>query len=180
MYYVIYETATGIISRHGKTSPTRWDFIEPEAGYTKMEIEDELAAWQNYIVDLEDESLIYTDPGLVPAPWADIKRKRDAIEVMPISVNGNSYDVDERSRRRMELALDQWENLPTLDQDNKLAWKLATNDYVLLSKTELTDVLNSITVLLAQRAANLHVRAEEILQEGKTVAEIEDLATWNL
>lgn len=114
------------------------------------------------------------------ATWEQIKTKRDALEVSPITLdNGLTYDYNEKAKLRFETALSQFDNLPTL-VDGKLTWKLADNTLEPHSKAELQAVYDELQAKTAIRAAQLFMQAEILAEGNHTVADIEDLTNWGL
>lgn len=120
------------------------------------------------------------DPLAIVATWEQIKAKRNALEISPITLdNGLAYDYDQQAKLRFETALAQFENLPTLI-DGQLAWKLADNTFQLHAKVELQAVYDELQGKAAVRAALLFAKAEELAAGAPTVGDLEGLSTWGL
>lgn len=115
-----------------------------------------------------------------PATWDDIRHQRDQREQASLSVNGLLVDANEISVKRIELAIEQFDDLPTLDDQGRLTWKMADNSLVPLYLPELRDLLAGIKRGLAIRAARLHVIAEQLRAQLPDVTKgiVEDDATW--
>lgn len=106
------------------------------------------------------------NPELQEATWEAVKAIRDEIEQYPIKCNGVLFDSDELSIKRMELAVEQFDNLPTVN-DGKLAWKAFDNSIQWLTKIELSDTKQNIRMALAMRSSRLHTAAEYIRLSGQ-------------
>ncbi|WP_417518719.1 DUF4376 domain-containing protein [Marinobacter sp.] len=119
------------------------------------------------------------NPDNRPANWAQIKHWRDTLEIAPIHTGFGVFDCDERSDARMAGSLEQFDNLPTL-QDGKLTWRRADNTYIALTKAELAQVYADVKANRAARGAVLHVKAEQFRQmdPAPTPAQLSDLAFW--
>ena len=172
--YLIYEKATGTIVQFGSTQ---------KAFLTEMELPEgcgilEKSCTHGQRINLETLEPEAIDYGEEPATWDQIRQIRDQLETAPINVNGHVFDADERSQRRMESALEHWESLPTLDSEGRLGWKLADNSYVYLNRYELNNVFRDIRSETAQRAVKLHLRAEELFREQRTLGEVECKSAW--
>lgn len=108
---------------------------------------------------------IINNPNLQDATWEAVKKLRDEIEQYPIKCNGIIFDSDELSIKRMELAVEQFDNLPTVSS-GQLAWKAFDNSIHLLSKAELSSTKQAIRMALAMRSSRLHLAAESIRLSG--------------
>lgn len=133
----------------------------------------------NYI-DPGTNSILTRDASQRPATWEQIKAKRNALEVAPITLdNGLTYDYDQQAKLRFETALAQFDNLPTL-VDGKLTWKLSDNSFHPHTKAELQAAYDELQAKTAIRAAQLFMQAEVLAAGNHTVADIEDLTNWGL
>ncbi|MDP4546482.1 DUF4376 domain-containing protein [Marinobacter sp. MDS2] len=119
------------------------------------------------------------NPDNRPATWEQIKRWRDTHEIAPVATSFGVFDCDERSDARMAGSIEQFDNLPTL-QEGKLTWKRADNTYVALTKAELEQVYAEVKTNRAARGAVLHVKAEQFWQTNPapTPAQLSDLSFW--
>lgn len=89
------------------------------------------------------------------------KQTRDLGQVAVVAALGMEFDADTNSHTKMLSTLTSWDALaadPTLVgsgafRDGKLAWTLADNTKVLLTKAEVQEVLDAIAV----RGALLHL-----------------------
>jgi len=115
-----------------------------------------------------------------PATWDEIKARRDVIEQLPISLVEGAFDADEISLKRMELALLEFANLPTLDAQSKLTWKLADNTLLPLTQVELQSVYDRVRTALAVRSATLHGSAGALLQSGALLKDLTPLSNWGV
>lgn len=120
------------------------------------------------------------NPDNKPATWAQIRDWRDTHEIAPVTTSFGTFDSDERSDARLSGSIELFDNLPTLDQDNKLTWKRADNSFIKLTKTELQTVYTELKINRAARGAILHVKAEMFRQMNPTPtpAQLSDLAFW--
>lgn len=134
----------------------------------------------SHYVDIATLQVHMRNPADITATWTQIKAKRNALEISPITLdNGLAYDYDQQAKLRFETALSQFDNLPTLI-DDKLAWKLFDNSFELLTKSELQAVYDELQTKSAIRSAMLFVKAEELNLGNVTAGEIEELETWGL
>ena len=126
--------------------------------------------------------ILQLDPAKAPATWDEIKAIRDSLEQAPLEACGYVFDVDPISLKRIEMAIEQFDELPTLDAQGRLTWKLADNSLVPVTKTELQTVYQALRRGLALRAAALHVVAESLraMLPAVTKGQVEDPATWQL
>lgn len=114
------------------------------------------------------------------ATWEQIKAKRNEIELMPITLDdGRVFDYDKDAMDRFDRAIESFDSLPTL-ADGKLGWKLYDNTIEYLAKADLTAVRDELKAKQAIRAAVVFSQAEILMGQGKTLGEIQDLATWGL
>lgn len=120
------------------------------------------------------------NPDNRPATWEKVRDWRDWHEVAPVITSFGDFDADERSEARMAGSIEQFDNLPTLGQDGKLAWKRADNSFIALTKADLQTVYAELKANRAARGAVLHARAEEFRQMGPmpTAAQLADLSYW--
>lgn len=125
------------------------------------------------------ESFEDIDPLGEIAEWHFIKQKRNELEQAPILTAFGLFDADELSIKRMEMAIANFDNLPTLNA-GKLTWKLADNTFVEVTKAELTGIYTGLIAELAVRAARLHAKAAELLNSSKTLREILQDTTWEV
>lgn len=119
------------------------------------------------------------NPDNRPATWEQIKECRDAFEQTPLTTTYGTFDADEKSMKRMELALESFGSLPTL-QAGRLTWKLADNSLLPLTEMELQDVYSQIKTGIATRAALLHVQAEIFAASPPSLKTIKDPANWGI
>ena len=102
-----------------------------------------------------------------PEKIAELKAKRDTLEVEPITYNGNSYDYDDKARDRINSAI------IALDRTgSSLHWTTADNENVLVTADDLKGVVTAVAV----RSNALHEAyrtAKEQVEQATTVAEVE-------
>ena len=99
-----------------------------------------------------------------------LKQQRDALEVSPISYNGNAFDYDDKSRDRMRIAREYL----VLSKTESKQWTTADNTSVSMTVED----FNNITLLLAQRGGLLHYlynQAKELVATVTTLEELEQL-----
>lgn len=120
------------------------------------------------------------NPDHQPATWEQIKYWRDTHEIAPVATASfGTFDCDERSDARMAGSIEQFANLPTLDQ-GKLTWKRADNSYLAVTLGELQLIYAEVKKNRAKRGALLHVKAEtfRFMATPPTVAQLADLSFW--
>ena len=120
-----------------------------------------------------------TPPEEKTATWGQIKECRDTFEQSPLATSYGTFDADEKSLKRMELALEAFDSLPTL-VSGRLTWKLADNSLLALTKMELEDVFDQLKTNIAARAAVLHVQAEIFAASPPTVGYIKNPVNWGI
>lgn len=175
MKKIVYDVNTGeILATYGPRVSA------PPTGINEAIMLVKSAEIGRHFVDLETGSVIRRMTGEMPATWGQIKAKRDALEVAPITLdNGLTYDYDQQAKLRFETALSQFDNLPTL-VDGKLTWKLSDNSFHPHTKAELQAAYDELQAKTAIRAAQLFLQAEILAAGNHTVADIEDLTNWGL
>lgn len=119
------------------------------------------------------------NPDNRPATWEQIKHWRDTHEIAPVETSFGVFDCDERSDARMSGSIEQFDNLPTL-QNGKLTWKRADNSYTQVTKAELELVYAEVRAVRASRGAVLHVQAEQFrfMDPAPTPKQLSDLSFW--
>lgn len=113
------------------------------------------------------------------ATWGKIKKQRNQLEQAPIAIYAGTFDVDDLSMKRMGMAIENFEVLPTLI-DNKLTWKLADNSTIDVTKEELQNIYDLLNVQLAVRAAHLHKKAAQLFSEQRTLSDVLDVTVWEI
>ncbi|KZZ72402.1 hypothetical protein A3765_28520 [Oleiphilus sp. HI0130] len=114
------------------------------------------------------------------ATWDQVKAQRNEIELMPITLDdGRVFDYDKDAMDRFDRAIENFDTLPTL-VNGELGWKLYDNSVAFMTKAELQAVRDELKAKQAVRAAVIFVRAEQIVAEGKTLDEIQDLSLWGI
>ena len=119
------------------------------------------------------------NPDNQPATWEQIRNLRDQNELAPVNTSFGIFDCDERSDARMQEAMEQFHNLPTV-VDGVLQWKRADNTFIGLTLTQLQEVQAEIKTARAVRAAQLHAKAEAFNQQDPrpTPAQLQSLDFW--
>ena len=110
-----------------------------------------------------------------PAKIAELKAKRDAAEVEPITYNGNRYDYDDKARERINAAIIA---LDVQGADASIDWTTADNADVKVT----ADDLRMVIAMVSQRSNALHVAyraAKDKVEAATIVAEVEAV-TLNL
>ena len=127
---------------------------------------------------IADDGVVYpkpapTDAELLaaakPAKIAELKAKRDAAEVEPITYNGNRYDYDDKARERINAAIIA---LDVQGADASIDWTTADNADVKVTGNDLRMVI----AMVANRSNALHVayrEAKDKVEQAITVAEVE-------
>lgn len=127
---------------------------------------------------IADDGVVYpkpapTDAELLaaakPAKIAELKAKRDAAEVEPITYNGNRYDYDDKARERINAAIIA---LDVQGADASIDWTTADNADVKVTGNDLRMVI----AMVANRSNTLHIayrEAKDKVEQATTVAEIE-------
>lgn len=80
---------------------------------------------------------------------AELKTARDSAEVGPLTIGENTYDFDDKSRERLDIAL---KSLSANVGITELDWTLSDNSTV---KVTAADLLN-VFLMAAQRSNELH------------------------
>ena len=133
---------------------------------------------------IADDGVVYpkpapTDAELLasakPTKIAELKAKRDAREVEPISYNSNSYDYDDKARERINAAI------IALDVQSAKAKAIASIDWTTADNKDVkvtADDLRCIITAVAQRSNALHIAYREAkakVEAATTVAEVETI-----
>lgn len=174
--FVEYELATGNIKRFGNVpAESDFNFLTPQEGNAVIQA----VGQRNAKVNLTTLQIEEIDINSLVAEWGEIREKRNSLEQSPIMVSGfGMFDVDAISLERMQLAIEHFNDLPTLIS-GKLQWKLADNSFIGLDLTELQTVYAECKRLLTVRASVLFTKAEQFLAEGKTRGEIQNDVIWS-
>lgn len=91
-----------------------------------------------------------------------LNRVRDALEVAPLLVDRNLFDVDSKSLQRMDLALKA--NLT-------VSWTLADNSSTIVDAPMLTNVLNELAI----RGQQLHAKCKQLKSEVDSASTAEEV-----
>lgn len=120
------------------------------------------------------------NPDNRPATWEQIKYWRDTHETSPVATSLGEFDFGERSEARMSGSLGQFNNLPTLNAEGKLTWKLADNSYLAMTQADLQTVFDEAQTNRAVRGSILHVKAEQFkfMATPPTPAQLSSLSFW--
>jgi hypothetical protein len=113
------------------------------------------------------------------ATWDQIKAKRNLLEQGGLLYMGNAFDADEVSLKRMSMAIDSFDDLPTL-VNGTLAWKQEDNTVVWLTKAEITALYLQLSLQLAKRASLLHYQAAVFAASPPLVEVLDDLSAWGV
>lgn len=121
------------------------------------------------------------NPELKPCTWNEIKAWRNTHESSPVTTSFGSFDADDLSVTRIQEAIEQFDDLPTLAA-GKLVWKLADNSFLPLTKTELQQVLTELKQARSIRGALLHVKAEQfnLLEVKPNNKNLSNLSFWGI
>lgn len=115
---------------------------------------------------------VMTVAGLRASRWAQLRERRNELEVAPLLVDGMLFDVDERAVARISLALKQADLTPGWAKD----WTLADNTVAQIT----APVLMRVLLALAARGEQLHATGRALRQriaEAATAAQIKAV-TW--
>lgn len=112
------------------------------------------------------------DPLAVPANYQEITQLRNALEAAPVLVEGVLVDIDERSEKRMQKAIDYWNDLGVQSID----WILADDTTLTVTRQELIVLLASARRARALRGMQLHQAARTFKADPTTTRR--DLANW--
>lgn len=106
------------------------------------------------------------------AKWEAIKAERDRVEFGTLTFQGNVYDIDEVSQRRLQGAI----QIGSINSAIQLEWTTADNSAVLLDATD----LQNLGVALAQHVDAAHTQARQLrgqIEIATNDAEL-DAITW--
>ena len=100
---------------------------------------------------------------------AHLKNERDALEVEDITVNGNTFDYDDKARERINNAI-----IALQASGTSILWTLANNDSVLVTAQDLVAVVSAVavrsnTLHIAYRDAKAKVNAAMTAEEVNAV-----------
>lgn len=112
------------------------------------------------------------DPLAIPATREQVNAIRDILEGAPVTVDGQLIDIDERSEKRLQDAIELWDDLET----ETLEWTMGDNTTVAVTKADLVYLLGEAKVARGRRAMSLHTEARAFKQSPGTT--LRDLATW--
>ena len=116
-----------------------------------------------------------------PASAKQIKHWRDTHELSPVTTTVGTFHADNLSvEQRMKGAIEQFDDLPTLNADGTLTWKCPGPVYHNFTKAELQTGYTELKHLAALRSAVLHVKASMFQQmaTSPTPAQLADLSFW--
>lgn len=120
------------------------------------------------------------NPDNRPATWVQIRDWRETHKRAPVTTSMGVFDADEIADLNFQGMIEQFDHLPTLDEQNRLTWKRADNSYYPLTKTELQQVYNEVKTNRAIRGALIHVQAEvfNTMDPKPTVKQLSDMGFW--
>ena len=98
---------------------------------------------------------------------ADLKAERDALEVDDITVNGNTFDYDEKARERINNAI-----IALQVTGAEINWTLADNQSVPVGAFDLIEVVARV----AERSNALHIayrNAKQAVLDAETVEDVQ-------
>ena len=147
------------------------NFYSPDGNFEVWETKPE-----GYFTEEEWNALHpYEDPRtfeeIVLDKKMELKAMRDTREVEPITVNGYTFDYDDKARERINAAIIALE----LSNDS-ITWTLADN-----TNTSVTaDILKNVIAAVAVRSNSLHVIYRNLVEqlESCTTAEEVNAITW--
>lgn len=118
----------------------------------------------------------------VPATIDQINERHRELEVMPVMVYGNLMDANERSEKRIQDAIEAFDDLPVhanvvemVGAEKIIKWKDAGNNSHPLNKAALIAVKAELIKQRAIRATVLFAQLQEYKANGCT---LRDLQEW--
>jgi len=113
--------------------------------------------------------------------WAQIKHWRDTHELSPVTTTVGTFHADNLSvEQRMKGAIEQFDDLPTLNADGTLTWKCPGPVYHNFTQAQLQTGYTELKHLAALRSAVLHVKASMFQQMATppTPAQLSNINFW--
>jgi hypothetical protein len=120
------------------------------------------------------------NPDNKPATTSQIKAWRNTHEASPVTTTLGSFDCDMLSEKRMQDAIDEFDNLTTLNSNGTLNWVLGDNSVVSFTKAQLQSTIIEVVTERAMRSASLHVKAFmfKTQEVTPTPAQLADINFW--
>lgn len=104
------------------------------------------------------------DPLNVPATHEQINAMRDLLEGAPVYVGEILIDIDERSEKRLQDAIELWDDLEV----ETLDWTMGDNSVIAVTKEDLIYLLNEAKIARGVRALQLHNITRQMKASGTT------------
>jgi hypothetical protein len=127
----------------------------------------------DYVWDNTSESWTITLAQAQTVKWQEIKFRRDQEEFGEVTFNGDVYDADADSQRRIQGAY----TAATLDANISLEWTIADNSTVTLDQLGIF----GLSAAVISHVNNVHVQARTIrddINSANTIAEVEAIS-WD-
>lgn len=99
---------------------------------------------------------------------SELKAKRDLLEVQDVTYNNNTYDFDEKSRDRLDIA---YKALSAQKNGVTINWTMANNTTVAITKE---DILN-VFIEAAERSNDLHITYRSLKEKAEAATTQEEL-----
>lgn len=147
--------------------------IKPPSSIDGHKLKFNGKAWeQEKIPDPEPEPEPTLDE-LKTSKIADLKLARDIAEIAPIEHNGNTYDYDDKSRDRLDIAL---KALTVQGESATIGWTMADNTTATITAADIMAVF----VASAVRSNELHGKYRAAKEKVMAAQNKEELKTINL
>lgn len=168
----MYNPDTGFIFRAGQGDEAEIDAFDVPSGLVLLKKFGDPAKHKVNLVTLEIED---RDKTLEAALWGTIREKRDSLAQLSI----DNYHCDQISMARVEYALKHFDELPG-NTAGTIEWKRYDGTMTAHTKVGLQAVYDDLYRKIALRGEHLHIRANEIEQEQRTIGELNDMSVWGL
>lgn len=145
--------------------------VEPPASKEGYHIVWDGEAWQ-YAEDKDHAAEEEKEPTLEELKErkiASLKAARDAAEEADITYNGNTYDFDEKSRERLDIA---YKALSLQEDGATIAWTMADNSTADITKEDIIAVFAAAAV----RSNELHIKYRELKEQVEAATTAEEVA----
>lgn len=167
------------MKNYGQVIHRTWDnsYVINNGTYHVPNEADYASLWQ----EVHEYALTHPDMVAEEAPYVpsldevkvakitSLKAQRDVLEVEDITVDGNTFDYDEKARERINNAI-----IALQASGTSILWTLADNNSVLVTAQDLIAVVSAVAVRsnalhIAYRDAKAKVNAAMTAEEVKVV-----------
>ena len=121
------------------------------------------------IVALEDGTWGIPLAAAKEAKHQELKAIRDALEVKDITVNGNTFDYDDKARERINAAIIA---LDLQGEEATIAWTLADNTSTVVTSADLKQVIGAV----ALRSDALHIAYRDLMEKLEACNTLEEVS----